>query len=125
ASNATAATTVSGLLGNGDGTFHAARTFAAGSGPYALAVGDFNRDGKLDLAVANLGPSTQRAGTVSVLLGNGDGTFQVARTFAVGNTIWSVAVGHFNGGRKLDLAVPDGGSHTGSVLLGHGDGTFQ
>src|SRR5205807_4315401 len=93
----TVATTVSVLLGNGDGTFQAARTFEAGSGPYALAVGDFNRDGKLDLAVADLGPSTQRAGTVSVLLGNGDGTFLVARTFAVGNTIWSVAVGDFNG----------------------------
>src|SRR5207237_378235 len=85
----------------------------------------FNRDGKLDLAVADLGPSTQRAGTVSVLLGNGDGTFQVARTFAVGNTIWSVAVGDFNGDGKLDLAVPDGGANSVSVLLGNGDGTFQ
>ncbi|TLY46615.1 MAG: VCBS repeat-containing protein [Nitrospirae bacterium] len=124
-SNATVDTTVSVLLGNGDGTFQAARTFEAGSGPYALAVGDFNRDGKLDLAVADLGPSTQRAGTVSVLLGNGDGTFQVARTFAVGNTIWSVAVGDFNGDGKLDLAVPDGGANSVSVLLGNGDGTFQ
>jgi len=121
----TVTTTVSVLLGNGDGTFQAAQTFEAGSGPYFLAMGDFNGDGKLDLAVADLGPSTQRAGTVSVLLGNGDGTFQAARSFAAGNTIWSVAVGDVNGDGKPDLVVPDGGSNSVSVLLGNGDGTFQ
>src|SRR5207249_8610111 len=99
----TVATTVSVLLGNGDGTFQAAQTFEAGSGPYFLAMGDFNGDGKLDLVVADLGPSTQRAGTVSVLLGNGNGTFQAARSFVAGNTIWSVAVGDFNGDGRLDL----------------------
>src|SRR5437667_12975 len=64
--------TVSVLLGNGDGTFQPARLFAAGSGPNSVVVGDFNHDGKTDLAVADYGPSTQRATTVSVLLGNGD-----------------------------------------------------
>ena len=63
--------TVSVLLGNGDGTFTATSDYATGSNPYAVAVGDFNGDGKQDLAVADYG-----ANTVSVLLGDGDGTFQ-------------------------------------------------
>ena len=72
------ATTVSVLLGNGDGTFQAPQAFEAGSGPNDVAVGDFNDDGYQDLAVADYGPFTQRATTVSVLLGNGDGTFEAA-----------------------------------------------
>ena len=62
------------LLGNGDGTFQAAADLRRrDGGAIAVAVGDFNGDGKLDLAVANHGSNT-----VSVLLGNGDGTFQPA-----------------------------------------------
>src|SRR2546426_1197574 len=71
--------TVSVLLGNGDGTFLAAPTFAAGNYPSSVAVGDVNGDGRLDLAVANT-----RSNDVSVLLGNGDGTFQLARSFSAG-----------------------------------------
>jgi hypothetical protein len=114
------------LLGNGDGTFQAARTFPVGIGPFSVAVGDFNGDGHLDLAVANSG-----SGTVSVLLGNGDGSFQTARTFSAGSFPQSVAVGDFDGDGHLDLAVanfgfPEAGvPGTVSVLLGNGDGTFQ
>src|SRR3989442_1462779 len=63
----------------------ATQTFPSGPNPQVVAVGDFNGDGKLDLAVANAGSTT-----VSVLLGNGDGTFQAARTFAVkiGRASW-------------------------------------
>ncbi|HLJ98140.1 MAG TPA: VCBS repeat-containing protein [Gemmataceae bacterium] len=116
--------TVTVLLGNGDGTFQAPGSFAAGphfgSNPTALAVADFNGDGFLDLAVAN-GPT----GNVCVLLGNGDGTFQAARTFPAGGQTPSVAIGDFNGDGIVDLAVANGPSGTVSVLLGNGDGTFQ
>lgn len=68
--------TVSVLLGNGDGTFQPHKDFAAGRVPNWVAVGDFNGDGKLDLAVVN-GQGNGGPSTVSILLGNGDGTFQV------------------------------------------------
>jgi hypothetical protein len=108
------------LLGNGDGTFQASPTFAAGSGPLSVAVGDFTGDGRLDLAVAN-----DFSDDVSVLLGNGDGTFQAQRTFATGSGSYSVAVGDFTGDGRLDLAVANYFSNNVSVLLGNGDGSFQ
>jgi hypothetical protein len=77
--------TVSVLLGNGDGTFQQARTFAAGPTPtYVayLAVGDFTGNGKLDIVTANQG-SVSYSATLSLLLGNGDGTFQAPSTFTL------------------------------------------
>src|SRR2546426_457828 len=113
------------LLGNGDGTFQAAVSYRAGSGPTGsgasyLASGDFNGDGKLDLVVAN-----RSSGNVSVLLGNGDGTFQSAVNYDAGIYPQSVAVADFNGDGKLDFAVANFHSGNVSVLLGKGDGTFQ
>jgi hypothetical protein len=61
--------------------FFSPSTFAVGSGPVAQAVGDFNADGKADLVVVN-----QTSNTVSVLLGNGDGTFQSKTDYATGTT---------------------------------------
>src|ERR1022692_3750501 len=114
---------VSVLLGNGDGAFQPAVTYAAGTYTESIAVGDFNGDGKLDLVVTN---NLSSGGTVSVLLGNGDGTFQAPRTYGVGASPYGVAVGDFNGDGKLDLAVTNSGSSGSvSVLLGNGDGTFQ
>jgi hypothetical protein len=84
---------VSVLLGNGDGTFQAARNFGVGSYPLSVAVGDFNGDGVPDLAVANASSNN-----VSVLLGNGDGTFQAARNFGVGSDPVS---GEFNSDASL------------------------
>jgi hypothetical protein len=75
-----------------------------------VAVGDFNGDGVLDLAVANV------FSNVSVLLGNGDGTFQAAQNFGAGGGPFSVAVGDFNGDGVLDLAVANRGSNV-SVLI--------
>src|ERR1700687_5197069 len=74
----------------------------------------------LDVAVANANSTN-----VSVLLGNGDGTFQARRNFAAGNGPLSVAVGDFNGDGRPDLAVAHYSSGNVSVLLGNGDGTFQ
>ena len=116
---------VSILLGNGDGTFQPAVNYSAGQGATSVAVGDFNGDGKLDLAVANVGTAGVSPGTVSILLGNGDGTFQPAVNYSAGQGATSVAVGDFNGDNKLDLVVIGSSSSGVSLLLGNGDGTFQ
>jgi FG-GAP-like repeat/Abnormal spindle-like microcephaly-assoc'd, ASPM-SPD-2-Hydin len=81
---------------------------------------DFNGDGKLDLAVTNGGDNA-----VSVLLGNGDGTFRSQVNYSTGNSPNSVAVGDFNGDGKLDLVVVNYLDNSISVLLGNGDGTFR
>lgn len=93
---------------------------ATASGTESAATGDFNGDGILDLAVSNYG-----SGSVSVLLGNGDGTFQPHVDYAVGSTPSTVVVGDFNRDGKLDFAVCVQGSNTVAILLGNGDGTFQ
>ena len=104
--------------------FAAPKSYPVGTSPAAIAVGDFNGDGKIDIAVANTG-----SGDVSILLGNGDGTFQPASSFSAGNSPSAIAVGDFNGDGKLDLAVFQPGSNgvagSISILLGNGDGTFQ
>ena len=89
------------LLGNGDGTFQPQVTYAVGSIPIAIVAGDFNGDGRTDLAVANDGLTS----TVSVLLGNGDGTFQPQVTYAVGSNPVAIVAGDFNGDGRTDLAV--------------------
>jgi hypothetical protein len=111
---------VSVFLSNGDGTFQAAVNYSVASQPMSIAVGDFNGDGKLDMAVVN-----NLSDSVSVLLGKGDGTFQPAVNYGVGSTPNSVAVGDFNGDGNVDLAVVNNVSNNVSVLLGKGDGTFQ
>ncbi|MBZ5599656.1 MAG: VCBS repeat-containing protein [Acidobacteriia bacterium] len=111
---------VSILLGNSDGTFQPLVAYAAGFRPKSVAVGDFNGDGKLDLAVANF-----TSHNVSVLLGNGNGTFRTAVNYLTGREPRSVAVGDFNGDGKLDLVVANSGTSKVTVFLGNGDGTFQ
>src|SRR5438552_2544520 len=103
-------------------SFVGRRDFASGGlWPSSVAVGDFNGDGIPDLAVV---PGGFPLNIVSVLLGNGDGTFQAARNFATGAHSVSVAVGDFNRDGVPDLAVVNFTSSSVSVLLGNGDGTF-
>src|SRR5438128_2058650 len=120
---------VSILLGNGDGAFRAPVTYATGNSPSSVAVGDFNRDGKLDLVVANLVNNSGGTGSMGVLLGNGDGTFQPVVNYGLGSNPDSVAIGDFNGDGKLDLAVANSGGYGNpasmKLLLGNGNGTFQ
>ncbi len=92
---------------------------ASAANPYAITVGDFNADGKLDLATAN------GSGSFSVYLGNGDGTFAAAANYDIGQDVRSIVVGDFDGDGKLDLAVGSVSSKIVCILLGKGDGTFQ
>jgi len=123
------------LLGNGDGTFQKPTTCAAGYGPVAVTVGDFNGDGKADLAVANRGPyqTAQQSGgvigdTISIVLGNGDGTFQPPVSYTAGSTPVALALGDFNGDGALDVAVANAYGYTGgnlAMLLGTPQGAVQ
>jgi hypothetical protein len=117
--------TVTVLLGNGDGTFQdspgylATHTFAVGHGPNSLTVADLNGDNKPDLVVTNIFDNT-----LSVLLVNGDGTFQPQQTYAVGKQPYDVAVADINGDGIPDLITANYGGNSVSVLLGDGHGSF-
>ncbi len=126
--------TVGVLLGNGDGTFQPVVTYdSGGGGPDSIAVADVNGDGKPDLVVANqCTPNCN--GTVGILLGNGDGTFQTATTYGSGGQAYvTLVVGDVNADGKPDVvtsnhcAGPCANDQHGvlGVLLGNGDGTFQ
>jgi hypothetical protein len=108
---------VSVMLGSSDGGFEPATNYAAGGNPNSVVMADFNLDGNLDLAVANSSSFGQAAGTISVFLGRGDGTFAPQVTFAVGVAPVDVAVGDFNGDGYPDLAVANSGDRTISILL--------
>ena len=115
---------VSILLGRGDGTFQAAPDVGVGPNPLSITVGDFNRDGHQDFATANDNTYAQLPGSVSILLGRGDGTFQAAREVESESHPFSVTVGDFNGDGRPDLAIlafPG----TASIRIGRGDGTFE
>lgn len=125
---------VSILLGKGDGTFSPAQTIVAGGNPSYVVVGDFNHDGKPDIAVANqpdpnlsLIPATVGGpahNSVSILLGNSDGTFQPSIDTPTLGAL-RIAAADFNGDGNLDLAVATGASSPVQILLGNGDGTFS
>lgn len=106
-------------LGQGDGKFDEPKRFYAGQNAYQVAAGDFNRDGKLDLAVAN---NFSRG--AHVLLGLGDGNFQTATNYPIGDC-GAIITGDFNGDGLLDLAVTNAIEAKLTLLPGKGDGSFQ
>ena len=124
---------VSVLLGNGDRTFQPAirspttnsgalspSGMAAGSFPIDIVAGDFNGDGRLDVATGNV-----RSSDISVLLGKGDGTFEEPPGSVVGSFAAAVATGDFTGNGNLGVAVLNQSSASVTILPGNGDGTFQ
>ena len=124
--------TISVLLGKGDGNLVAptatqtangigvpAPTYAVGHGPASLTIADVNGDGIPDIIVANFVDNT-----VSILLGNGDGTFKPAVAVPVGNGPVFVTTADMNGDGKPDLVVNNNLDNTVGVLLNNGDGTF-
>ena len=110
------------MLGNGDGTFQSPIYFSPTRTPSTLGIGDLNKDGKLDLAIGEQFGGTSQ---VQIYLGNGNGTFQLGETYAVGTQPSSIAVADFRNDGKLDLAVGCSAGIGVSVLLGNGNGTFQ
>lgn len=107
------------FIGSGPGAFAAGVSYPVGATPYYVSAGDFNGDGKTDVATANSG-----AATISVLLGDGLGHFGAQVEYPVGTTPRSVVPADFNSDGRLDLAVANFGSNTVSLLLGDGAGGF-
>jgi hypothetical protein len=117
-------------LGNGDGTFTAGASYNSAIGG-AMALGDFNADGKIDVVISTPGDTPGDAfsvGQVIVFLGNGDGTFQAAKSSAGAYITASIVVEDFNSDGKMDLAMSGCGFTSGCLewaLLGNGDGSLQ
>ena len=117
---ATGNNTISMLLGNGTGSFPTHVQYAVPGNPVAIIHGDFNGDGKQDVATAD-----ERLSEISVLLGNGDGTLQAHQEYATGAQPVAIATADLNGDGKLDIVTANLNANTVSVLLGNGDGTFK
>jgi hypothetical protein len=126
--------TASGSLGDRSGSFSSAITSVVGAQPNAIASGDFNKDDRDDIAIANNnGNNNGAGGTISVALSNSDGSFAAEARFVVGlptqtpqdpSRIGSVVAGDFNNDDLLDLAALCFDDGSVSLLIGNGDGSF-
>jgi hypothetical protein len=103
------------LIGKGDGTFAASVAYAAKGEPAAVALGDLNGDGKLDIVVAEGGLGGP--GDVSAFFGNGNGTFAAPVQYNAGSGAGGVALGDVNGDSRIDVVYPTGGFDSAGVLL--------
>ncbi len=110
------------FLGNGDGTLKPPVSYGSSNFATSVAVGDFDADGKIDLAVSSYGFGSN--GVVSIMLGKGDGTFFPSVDYSSAPSPFSIVKGDFNGDSKLDLATANIQVDSVSILLGNGDGTF-
>ncbi|HSP16621.1 MAG TPA: FG-GAP-like repeat-containing protein [Thermoanaerobaculia bacterium] len=114
-------------FGDGTGGFPTVHTITGLSDPESIAAGDFNGDGKVDLAIGNVGASTPLFNTIQIYLNDGAGNFTLqAGTLSASSRPHALVAADFNQDGKLDLVAPDAsGSGTGVLIfLGHGDGTF-
>jgi len=101
--------------------FEAPTGYLSGSSSYnTLVIADFNRDGHPDIAAL-----TTTTDTVTILIGNGDGTFETGVSYDAGYQPTAIAAGDINGDGKIDLVVADYATYNVSLFLGNGDGTFQ
>jgi hypothetical protein len=113
------------LLGQGDGTFPGRPIYTPARALSSLAQGDLDGDGRLDLVAVGAESATSGVvGTVSVMLGKGDGSFPTGVDYLCGDNPTQVTLADLDGDGHLDIVVANSGSDTASVLLGHGDGTF-
>ena len=113
------ASTISILLGNGDGTFQTAVTKSVAAQPEAILAADFNHDGNMDLVVAHLSTNT-----VAIMLGDGSGGFPTSISVATGSGPYSLAVADLNGDGNLDVVAGNSTASTVTLLLGDGTGNF-
>lgn len=120
---------VSIALGNGDGTFRAPATIKVSSNPTGIAIADLNHDGIPDIALAITGPVNNSSGSLTVLIGKGDGTFAAPVNYSINHKGERLVVADLNGDGNLDVAMAV--QHFSSeknglaIFLGNGDGTFQ
>jgi hypothetical protein len=114
---------VSVLMGNGDGTFDTKVDYPIAGDPYSVATADLNGDTFMD--ILSVGSQFSSIGSISVLLGNGDGTFQTHEDYSLGLSSTMLKVVDLNDDNILDVIGINNGAGSISVLLGNGDGTFQ